>query len=93
MEVRLLGPVELVSTNGERAALVGAKVRGVLAILALEAGRPVTPSRLLDAVWTESEPATANALQVAVAKLRRALSDVGERNRLTSSPAGYVLEL
>ena len=93
MEVRLLGPVELVSTNGERAALVGAKVRGVLAILALEAGRPVTPSRLLDAVWTESEPATANALQVAVAKLRRALGDVGERNRLTSSPAGYVLEL
>ncbi len=92
MDVRVLGPVEVVSAIGS-VVIAGAKVRGVLALLALEAGRPVASERLLDALWEGGDATSANALQVAVSKLRRALAKAGERDRVVTHSAGYRLDV
>ena len=47
----MLGPVELVDDAGDMVELSGAKMRGLLAVLAVEAGRTVTPQRLIDVLW------------------------------------------
>src|SRR4051812_2214983 len=66
-------------------------MRGIIAVLALEAGAVVAPSRLLDTLWEETAGASTNALQVAISKLRRALADAGEPDRVVTYPAGYQL--
>ena len=73
--------------------LAGAKMRGILAVLALEAGGTVSPSRLVDTLWDETAGASTNALQVAISKLRRALADAGEPDRVVTHPAGYQLDV
>jgi DNA-binding SARP family transcriptional activator len=74
MDVRVLGPVE-VSVDGRPIALGGAKPRALLAMLALNAGSPVSTARLIDGLWGERPPATASKLvQVYVSQLRKALA-------------------
>ena len=68
-------------------------VRALLARLALNPGRVVSVDALTDALWGEDLPAdAANALQVRVSKLRRALVAAGIPGDvlLTRAP-GYVL--
>ena len=75
--------------DGEPLALGGAKQRAVLAVLLLHANRVVSRDRLIDAVWGEHAPETANsALQGYVSALRKTL---GADLILTRAP-GYVLE-
>ena len=60
-------------------AIGGARPRCVLAVLALEAGRVVSTERLAEALWGDDPPAaTANAIQAAVSRLRRALAGAGQ---------------
>src|SRR6266550_2024091 len=88
MQFRILGPLE-VEGDGEPLALGGAKQRAVLAVLLLRANRVVSRDRLIDAVWGERAPETANsALQGYVSSLRKTL---GADLILTRAP-GYVLE-
>jgi DNA-binding SARP family transcriptional activator/streptogramin lyase len=88
MQFRILGPLE-VEGGGEPLALGGAKQRAVLAVLLLHANRVVSRDRLVDAVWGERAPETANsALQGYVSALRKTL---GADRILTRAP-GYVLE-
>src|SRR5438552_3671291 len=88
MQFRILGPLE-VEGGGEPLALGGAKQRAVLAVLLLHANRVVSRDRLIDAVWGEHAPETANsALQGYVSALRKTL---GADLILTRAP-GYVLE-
>lgn len=88
MQFRILGPLE-VEGDGEPLALGGAKQRAVLAVLLLHANRVVSRDRLIDAVWGERAPETANsALQGYVSALRKSL---GADLILTRAP-GYVLE-
>ena len=88
MQFRILGPLE-VEAHGEPRALGGAKQRAVLAVLLLHANRVVSRDRLIDAVWGEHVPETANsALQGYVSALRKML---GADLILTRAP-GYVLE-
>ncbi len=83
MRYQLLGTTEVAGTP-----LAGARLRAALAALALRAGRPVTPSVLIDEVWGGDEPEDApGALQALVSRLRRALG----RDEVGSGPAGYVL--
>ncbi|MFI8930562.1 AfsR/SARP family transcriptional regulator [Streptomyces sp. NPDC053474] len=58
MEFRLLGPLE-VHVDGERVELGGVRQRGLLAALALRPNGAVPLARLVDAVWDEDPPATA----------------------------------
>ena len=88
----LLGPVEVRVPGNPPVALQPA-VRALLARLALSPGRVVSVDALTDALWGEHLPAdAANALQVRVSKLRRALVAAGVPGDvlLTRAP-GYLL--
>ena len=87
----MLGPVELVGGGGVEIALQGNKMRGLLAALALEGGRPVSTERLIDILWGEQEISGANVVQVLVSKLRRIVANAGERELVTTAAAGYQL--
>lgn len=70
--------------------LAGDRLRVLLAVLALEPGRVVPASRLVDAIWDDDPPANAhNALQALVSRLRRALPPDG----VTAAPSGYRLDV
>ncbi|MDR7274875.1 AfsR/SARP family transcriptional regulator [Catenuloplanes atrovinosus] len=74
------------------ARITAARQRIVLAMLLLEAGRPVHPSRLIDAVWEDAPPSTAKAqIQICISTLRRALADAGLPGRIVTGPAGYQI--
>jgi DNA-binding SARP family transcriptional activator len=94
MELRVLGPVELVA-EGRVSSLPGSGERELLALLALSAGRVVSVPVLVDALWGEELPANpSNALQVRVSKLRRALAAAGAPSALVvTRPPGYLLDV
>ncbi|MEV0586957.1 BTAD domain-containing putative transcriptional regulator [Nonomuraea sp. NPDC050310] len=76
MKVGLLGPFEVRNHDGAVVEVPGIRLRALLAALALEAGRIVTRSRLVDWIWGERPPADeVNALQALVSRLRRVLPD------------------
>ncbi|SMD14833.1 BTAD domain-containing putative transcriptional regulator [Kibdelosporangium aridum] len=81
MRIGLLGPLQVDGT------VAGSRLRALLVVLALEPGRVVSISRLIDGVWGDDPPARApNALQVLISRLRKSL-DVP----IESHPAGYRL--
>src|SRR4051794_14550812 len=90
MRVGVLGPLE-VERDGERVAVGGGRLRALLACLALDAGRPLTTGRLVDALWEDDLPADqVHALQSLVSRLRRAL---GNGSLVAPAPGGYRLDV
>jgi predicted ATPase len=88
VRISLLGPVEVQADDGRPVDITGARLRTLLIVLALDAGRVVTTTRLIDGVWGEEPPAEAtNALQALVSRLRRVLPEPV----VESTPAGYRL--
>lgn len=88
LRVTLLGTLE-VRRGDAVVAVPGARLRGLIARLALAGGRPVEPGVLVDALWPQELPADpANALQSLVSRLRRLL---GEAGAVTQSEGGYRL--
>jgi predicted ATPase/DNA-binding SARP family transcriptional activator len=74
VQIGLLGPFEVRTDDGVLADIPGARLRGLLAVLALEPGRVIPKSTLVDWIWGENPPAeAANALQRLVSRLRKAL--------------------
>jgi DNA-binding response OmpR family regulator len=55
LEVRLLGPLE-VSVNGRPVTLTARRLRTLLAVLAMSAGKSVSVDRLAAAVWEADPP-------------------------------------
>ena len=94
MEIRVLGPVEVVVEEHVR-TIPGSGERELLALLALSAGRVLPVPALVDSLWAEDLPANpGNALQVRVSKLRRALNAVGASSALiVTRPPGYLLDI
>jgi predicted ATPase/DNA-binding SARP family transcriptional activator len=92
--IRVLGPVE-VQAPGHPAVSPAPSVRALLARLALTPGRVISVDALTDALWGEQLPAdAANALQIRVSKLRRALTGAGLDGTVIATRApGYVLVL
>ena len=91
MEVGLLGSLEVTDAKGANLPISGAKLRALLTLLALDAGRVVPTDRLVECLWGEDPPSgVRNALQALVSKLRRAL---GENAVVDMQGGGYVLEL
>jgi DNA-binding SARP family transcriptional activator len=88
-DFRILGPLEVSDETGPL-LLGGQKQRAVLALLLLEPGRVVSVDRLIDALWGERPPRTANtSLQNFISQLRKTLgADVLE----TKAP-GYRLRI
>jgi DNA-binding SARP family transcriptional activator len=90
MQVRLLGPVDLI-VDGEARAVHGLRRKAVLATLALQHGEVVRVDQLVDVVWGESAPSTArNTLQSHVSYLRTVF---GSRTAIRAQHSGYVLEV
>ncbi|MEU0878581.1 BTAD domain-containing putative transcriptional regulator [Lentzea sp. NPDC005914] len=84
----LLGPTTVEADDGTPVDIGGARVRMLLARLALDPGRPVPTTTLIDDLWGEQPPADAsNALQSLVSRLRKVCPDV------TLEPGGYRLAI
>ncbi|MEV7548261.1 BTAD domain-containing putative transcriptional regulator [Amycolatopsis sp. NPDC089917] len=93
MQFAILGPIEARRPDGSLVALGGPQLRGLLALLALDAARVVSAERLIDGLYGDSPPeGAAEALQSQISRLRRRLRDGGARDGLIEfTPAGYRL--
>ena len=90
MRIGLLGPLEVTDRAGRPVEVGGARLRTLLILLALDAGRVVTAGRLVDGVWGDDPPSVApNAQQSLISRLRRTLPEL----LIESHPAGYRLVL
>src|SRR4051794_12684211 len=88
MEFRVLGPLE-VRDDGDAVAVGGTRLRALLAVLALHAGRPVSAERLAVSLWGDDvEPGAVKAIQVYVSRLRKALGDAAV---VETTAGGYRL--
>jgi DNA-binding SARP family transcriptional activator/tetratricopeptide (TPR) repeat protein len=89
MEFRILGPLEAHS-DGQALDLGGAKQRALLGVLLLHANSVVSKDRLIDALWEDDPPESAQkALQVHVSSLRKLVG----KERLQTQAPGYVLRV
>src|SRR2546425_1983289 len=87
-DFRILGPLEVVE-NGRSLAL-GGKPRALLAVFLLHANEVVSSERLIDALWGDRPPETAQAaLQVHVSQRRKLLG----QDRIATRPPGYAFRL
>ncbi len=70
----MLGSFEVRTSDGNLADVPGARLRALLIALALEPGRTVPKSTLIDWIWGENPPTdAANALQRLASRLRKVL--------------------
>ena len=84
-----MGPLE-VSSGGRLLDLGGAKQRALLAMLLLDANSVVSTDRLIEALWEDDPPETAQkALQVHVSGLRKVLG----KDRVVTREPGYLLRV
>src|SRR5450755_814111 len=89
MQVRLFGEVEVVA-EGVPVPVHGSKQRALLALLALQRGRPVSADRLIDVLWGDGQASNpANALQAQIGQLRRTFGAAA----ILTSEAGYALDV
>src|SRR5256885_12101012 len=89
LDFRVLGPLEVSDETGPL-LLGGQKQRAVLALLLIEAPRPVSTDRLIDALWGEEPPRTAvTSLQNFISQLRKTLG----ADALLTKPPGYALQI
>jgi len=90
IEVRLLGPLEVVVGDGG-VEFEGAKQRRLFVALALKAPEAVSVDELVEAVWGDDAPdGREQALQKQVSRLR---ARVGEDMPVRRRAAGYALEI
>ena len=90
MEFRLLGPVEAVR-DGAPVALGGPRPRALLALLLVRSNELVTREALIDALWADRAPGTAeHSLDVQISRLRKALHP---EEVLETRSGGYVLHV
>ncbi|MFD7990322.1 BTAD domain-containing putative transcriptional regulator [Streptomyces mexicanus] len=89
IRIDILGGLEVRTEDGTPVDVPGTRLRALLVLLALAAGRPVPSERLIDELWDEEDrPAGApNSLQVLVSRLRRTLPE----GLVESRPRAYRL--
>ncbi|MEO3785740.1 TIGR04141 family sporadically distributed protein [Actinocorallia sp. B10E7] len=89
MRFGILGTVQVWDDQGTPVSVGGPRVRALLALLLLNAGKVVSPELLIDGLYGDEPPAGAgNALQSQVSRLRRVLKGIAE---VESSAGGYRL--
>ncbi|MET8763356.1 BTAD domain-containing putative transcriptional regulator [Lentzea sp. NPDC004782] len=93
MKFRLLGSIEA-EASGRSIPLGPPRQRGILAVLAADAGRLVLMDTLVDRVWGDAAPAQVrDSLYTYVARLRRALAGSDGQAVLVRRTRGYVLDV
>jgi DNA-binding SARP family transcriptional activator/DNA-binding CsgD family transcriptional regulator len=87
MDFRILGPLEVRDRDRE-VRLRGGKQRALLALLLVNANRTLALDRIVDELWGEGVPETAQKMvQIYVSHLRKVLPP----RMLLTHPAGYAL--
>ncbi|GAA4903253.1 DNA-binding SARP family transcriptional activator [Stackebrandtia albiflava] len=89
MDFRVLGNVEVSEASGAPVSLPGKRVRALLAVLLLDAGRTVPVSRIADALWEQPPITAVRQVQHCVSLLRKALQ--GSGTGLLTEASGYRL--
>lgn len=90
VDVRLLGPLQVLDGAGRPVELSGDRPRGLLAVLALELPNFVPADRLVDWLWgPEVASSPEAALHVAMSRLRKALGE----DVIKTQAGGYRLEI
>jgi DNA-binding SARP family transcriptional activator len=93
MRFLLLGPVS-VEVQGQRHSLPRAQNRGMLALLALNPGRAMSPRAVTDAMWGGAGPESARTqVYGAIRQIRYLLAQLGHPNVLSSDRFGYRLNV
>ena len=91
MDYRLLGPLEVDDDDGHEVSIGKGRQRALLALLILRANELVATDRLVEELWGESPPPTAQRmLHNQVSALRRAL---GRNGRLETLGSAYRLNV
>ena len=89
MEFRLLGPLEALRADSPVRIAAG-KQRALLAVLLLNANHTVSREQLIDLLWGDDAPDSAQKMvQIQVSQLRKALPE----QRLHTRGSGYLLEV
>jgi DNA-binding SARP family transcriptional activator len=89
MDFHLLGPLEVLRDHVPVRIAAG-KQRALLAILLLNANRTISREQLIDSLWGEDVPDSAQKMvQIQVSQLRKALPEP----RLHTRRPGYMLEV
>jgi DNA-binding SARP family transcriptional activator len=97
VEIRILGPLEVVDADRGRLALPRGRARRLLAMLVVDAGGVMPTDRLLEDLWRGAPPPTASkALHGLISKLRKALAASLEGDTpldavIETHPTGYRL--
>src|SRR5215475_8921188 len=90
VQIAILGPLEIRMDSGEPRAISGPRLARLVIALALNPGRVVPTSSLVDAVWDDEPPdEAANAVQALVSRLRRSVPGI----TVASRAQGYVLDV
>jgi DNA-binding SARP family transcriptional activator len=91
VEVRILGPIEVVRPGGVRAELQ-LQCRKVLALLIAAPGRPVSTGQLVRWIWgDDNTPSHAPQMVRSHIRVLRRVLQHGTERVLTTGPAGYRL--
>jgi DNA-binding SARP family transcriptional activator len=89
VQVSVLGPFE-VTVDGRPVQLRAGRLRALLAVLAMSAGRAVPVDQIVTALWNADEPGSGRrAAQTYISRVRTALGTVD----ITAEATGYVLRL
>jgi predicted ATPase/DNA-binding SARP family transcriptional activator len=92
IDLRVLGPVEVLGTDGEQRAVGGPRPTSILATLALTE-RASSVDVLIADVWGHRPPPSAvDTLQSYLSRLRRVLAPSSDVVALTRSSAGYRID-
>jgi predicted ATPase/DNA-binding SARP family transcriptional activator len=89
MEIRVLGPFELIADDGRRMDVGGHLPQALLVALALAEGHPVPADQLLEQVWPGAGPGDRNRLHVHISRLRKLLGN----DRIRTRAGGYSLQV
>ena len=92
MDFRVLGALEA-GSGGTLVELGPPKERALLAILLLHVGEIVPVERLIELLWGEAAPRTADhSIQIYISDLRKALEPLAGRRLIQRRPPGYQLD-
>ena len=92
MRFRILGPLEVLSPDGWT-AVSAAKWRSLLACLLIRPGQLISTETLIDELWGDNPPSTANNLvSIYVHRLRKVIGDA-EGKKLVYRAPGYLLRV
>ncbi len=98
MLIRVLGTIAVEDDSGNTQTVTSPRMRLVLAILASSHGSSLTASRLLDLIWPEGPPASAEtSLQVTISQIRKLLEPNrqprAKNSYLKTTATGYCLDI